>query len=585
MSSTEETTTSESTGVSDLVPLLLEDRCRRDEELAAERERRAEESRQHATQIQQQMEMIRSLVVSSRTPTVEATATGSRPAHDRDEYHDKLVLTKLTENEDIEEYLTTFERMMTVYGVHEDWWAIKLAPQLIGRALEAYAALSNTAAADYKEVKRAIFRRYDIGEETYRQRFRSTTKKEGESYTELATRLSTLANTWLTGCDSASAVIEKLVVEQFLDVVPSELRIWLCERKPATGVQAAALAENYILARRRKRPDGMKRNMQKRDRLGRDTIRCFGCNQEGHIVAQCPNKPQSKVSETDNKPENKLEQSRKPKCFSCGERGHLARNCPSAFYSTERNHTPGKGAVKERVVEVWSGCQEVGSGDQVLEVKSGGGQVLEVKSGGGQVLEVKSGGGQVLEVNSGGQVLEVQSGGQGRDDGFPTGDWGSYCGAPVTRSGTVNGQHVDNIVLHTGCNRTMVRQDVIPNTCHITGSTVQIRCAHGDITTYPLACIHIVIDGVEADVIAAVSHTLKVAMLVGTDVPQLRCLLNSAPPAVNHHEPQKAFVVTRAQNRKHHEDEHRNDQRDKSSDVHPSPVDERELDIFDAFIR
>ena len=182
-----------------------------------------------------------------------------------------------------------------------------------------------------------------------------------------------------------------------------------------TGVQAAALAEDYILARRRTRPDGVKRNVQKRDSLGRDTIRCFGCNQEGHIIAQCPNKPQSKVSETDDKPENKLEPSRKPKCFSCGERGHLARNCPSAFYSTERHHTPGKGEVRERV---WSGCQEAGSGKHVLEVKSGGGQVLEVKSGGGQVMEVKSGGGQVLEVNSGGQVLEVQSGGQGRDDGF-----------------------------------------------------------------------------------------------------------------------------------------------------------------------
>ena len=58
--------------------------------------------------------------MSSLTPTVEAMATGSRPAHDRDEYHDKLVLTKLTENEDVEAYLTTFERMMTVYGVRED---------------------------------------------------------------------------------------------------------------------------------------------------------------------------------------------------------------------------------------------------------------------------------------------------------------------------------------------------------------------------------------------------------------------------------------------------------------------------------
>ena len=68
-------------------------------------------------------DILRSLVESSLTSTVEPTATKSQPA-DRDEFHDKLVLTKLTENEDVEAYLTTFERMLTVYGVREDRWAI-----------------------------------------------------------------------------------------------------------------------------------------------------------------------------------------------------------------------------------------------------------------------------------------------------------------------------------------------------------------------------------------------------------------------------------------------------------------------------
>ena len=55
----------------------------------------------------------------------------------REEDRDRLKLTKLTDSEDIEVFLTTFERMMQVYGVSEDRWAFKLAPQLIGRAQQA----------------------------------------------------------------------------------------------------------------------------------------------------------------------------------------------------------------------------------------------------------------------------------------------------------------------------------------------------------------------------------------------------------------------------------------------------------------
>ena len=54
---------------------------------------------------------------------------------------DPLKLTKLTETENIESYLTTFERMMHVYNVDEEQWAFKLAPQLAGKAQQAYMQL------------------------------------------------------------------------------------------------------------------------------------------------------------------------------------------------------------------------------------------------------------------------------------------------------------------------------------------------------------------------------------------------------------------------------------------------------------
>ena len=86
--------------------------------------------------------MMRSFVETSRT--AGAPSSVGRTVEGHGPVSDKLVLTKLTDTEDMEAFLTTFERLMIVYGVAEDRRAIKLAPQLTGRALEVYAALRCT---------------------------------------------------------------------------------------------------------------------------------------------------------------------------------------------------------------------------------------------------------------------------------------------------------------------------------------------------------------------------------------------------------------------------------------------------------
>ena len=50
----------------------------------------------------------------------------------------------------------------------------------------------------------------------------------------------------------------------------------------------------------------------------------------------------------------------------------------------------------------------------------------------------------------------------------------------MCRSGQVEGIHVEQIVLDTGCSRTMVRCDLVPGHKLIEGDAVTIRCAHSD---------------------------------------------------------------------------------------------------------
>ena len=116
----------------------------------------------------------------------------------------------------------------------------------------------------------------------------------------------------------------------------------------------------------------------------------------------------------------------------------------------------------------------------------------------------------------------------------------------VCRSGQIGDITVDNIVLDTGCSRTMVREDLVHEGQYLKGDAITIRCAHGDTVLYPVAKLEMEVDGLLLSVEAAVSKTLPVPVLLGTDVPELDKLLGIADVRPYTSE-QSLMVVTRAQ--------------------------------------
>ena len=93
------------------------------------------------------------------------------------------------------------------------------------------------------------------------------------------------------------------------------------------------------------------------------------------------------------------------------------------------------------------------------------------------------------------------------------------------RPGVIEGQVVTDILLDTGSSRSLVRQELVSDETLLQGESVAIRCAHGDTVFYPVAELEVEIGGRKMTVKAAVSETLPMSMLVGTDVPQLIGLL------------------------------------------------------------
>ena len=137
---------------------------------------------------------------------------------------------------------------MTVSIVRRDRWAYLLAPQLTGRAQKAFAAMGEVEASDYDVLKTAILKRYNINEETYRRQLRASAKQSGESYRELATRVMDLMCKWTTERRTREEVLEQLAVEQLLESMPEDVRIWIRERKPKTCAEAGELADDYVHA-------------------------------------------------------------------------------------------------------------------------------------------------------------------------------------------------------------------------------------------------------------------------------------------------------------------------------------------------
>ena len=443
-------------GLTEMVKALLasqerreEERCRREEAMLEAQQRREEvmageqrKREERMREFQAQNEMLRNLM---------------EKVHGKDEgpYRrgpDSLKLAKLAESDDIEVYLTTFERLMAAYEIDASRWAFLLAPQLTGKAQQAYAAMSESDSSKYEEVKTAILRRYDINEETYRQRFRSAKQKGGETPIELTTRLQDLADKWLKECDSKEKVVDVIIREQFLNTLPEDVRVWVKERQPATSKEAGRLAEDYLQARKATGRLESNGRMDKRPGPpGGPAVgprQCLGCGQLGHWIRECPKKAMPLAGGPPR--EHSLRKERQPRealrCFNCGKRGHLAMKCPDrALFCDSSRSCLGRGVSR----------QEQGT----------------------------------------------------------------------SRRGLVEGRYVTDILLDTGCSRTLVHRDLVAPGSMLEGEAVTIRCAHGDVVLYALAEVGVEVDGKVIKVDAAVSDTLPVSVLLGTDVPELSELL------------------------------------------------------------
>ena len=265
--------------------------------------------------------------------------------------------------------------------------------------------------------------------------------KENETPVELVIRVRDLAEKWLKDCANRQTVVDALVKEQFVEVLPEDVKVWVKERKPRTSEEAGRLAEDYRQARK---ADLWTTTPKKGGQKS-----CYSCGQVGHLAKDCHRKkgiaPATSKGEDASKTERKHREEKPLICYNCEGKGHTSRQCPSnAMFCKARTVT------------------------------------------------------ECLSDNH-----------------------------PFRCKGMVEGQLVNDIVLDTGCSRTLVRSDLVGEENCKPGEKVTVQCAHGDIVTYPIASVELEVQGRALTVEAAVSDQLPSSVLLGTDVLGLSELLQS----------------------------------------------------------
>ena len=126
-------------------------------------------------------------------------------------------------------------------------------------------------------------------------------------------------------------VKDKFILEQLLETLPLNVRLFTKERKPSTSVEAAQLADDYISAHKEQR----------------QSVRCNVCKKLGHYANECRERQEGKQEgakaegkgATGTKPTRPRRDNRQLVCFNCHNKGHIAMECPDkTLLCQEREH-------------------------------------------------------------------------------------------------------------------------------------------------------------------------------------------------------------------------------------------------------
>jgi len=154
---------------------------------------------------------------------------------------------------EVNKYFLHFEKVATSLKWPKDSWTFLLQSVLAGKAQEIFAAMSLDQSSDYETVKTAVLNAYELMPEAYRQKFRESRKSSNQTYVEFARDKEWLFDRWCASMNidkDFKKLREMMLLKEFKNCLPSEIKMYLEEQKMTTLQQAAVQSDDYSLTHR-----------------------------------------------------------------------------------------------------------------------------------------------------------------------------------------------------------------------------------------------------------------------------------------------------------------------------------------------
>ncbi|KAJ8047180.1 hypothetical protein HOLleu_06109 [Holothuria leucospilota] len=162
----------------------------------------------------------------------------------------------LNEEDDIECYLSTFERLCVDRKIPDGNWSILLEPCLTGKAQKAFYILTETQKQNYLTIKESILAAYRLTPDAFREKFHTARKLPSETFKQYGSRLNLYLRRWIKPSDGLVSmsefinILDKLVVDQLITSLnDGSLRMKLLEQRWSTLYEFTTIADNIIIAR------------------------------------------------------------------------------------------------------------------------------------------------------------------------------------------------------------------------------------------------------------------------------------------------------------------------------------------------
>ncbi|XP_078496397.1 zinc finger and SCAN domain-containing protein 26-like [Lissotriton helveticus] len=158
-----------------------------------------------------------------------------------------IKLAKMESRDDPETFLEAFEHEAKCARWPKEVWPKCLAPFLSAEAQSCYQALPISIAEDYDQLKQALLEHLGLDDERYQKQFRSLTLGAGVRPLSVASQLQDLGHRWLKpDIRSATEIVELIIMEQFVQILPAEAREWLSHHHVRSLARAVRLIEGYL---------------------------------------------------------------------------------------------------------------------------------------------------------------------------------------------------------------------------------------------------------------------------------------------------------------------------------------------------